>query len=112
MGYSLQIMGLPNKLDWVHDRTTSGSLLKSTTLKGSPFMRCWLTFLLFGLIVLSGPTTARTQKADAQYFESIDGLERIVGRAWVAPVVMGASTRQRHPPCHPVHCHAEFGTSV
>lgn len=49
-------------------------------------MRRWLTSLLLPLFILSGAPVAHAQEAEAEYFASIDGLERVVARSFMAPM--------------------------
>lgn len=55
-------------------------------------MRPSLTLLLLAVLLGSPLHVVHAQEADAAYFESIEGLERIILRAWMAPMLGVAST--------------------
>jgi hypothetical protein len=51
-----------------------------------------LRALLIASLLLGASPSAFAQQGDAAYFESIEGLQRVVARAWMAPVTMVESS--------------------
>jgi hypothetical protein len=49
-------------------------------------MRRWLTALLLSIQLASSLPAAHAQQGDRDYFASFDGLQRVIARAWAAPV--------------------------
>ena len=50
-------------------------------------MRKLLTALLLTVMLGSSLLTTRAQEADMAYFASFDGLDRVIARSWMAPMV-------------------------
>jgi hypothetical protein len=49
-------------------------------------MRRWLTALLLPILLCASLPTAHAQQGDMEYFASFDGLERVIAKAWAAPI--------------------------
>lgn len=55
-----------------------------------------LRALLIATLLLSSALPAAAQEGDAAYFESFDGLQRVVGRSWMAPItIIESSTSEQ-----------------
>lgn len=52
-----------------------------------------LRALLIATLLLSSPLHVAAQVGDVAYFESFDGLQRIVARSWMAPMTMTTESR-------------------
>lgn len=51
-------------------------------------MRRWLSALLLAILLCSSLPAAHAQQGDMDYFASFDGLERVIARAWAAPMTL------------------------
>lgn len=55
-----------------------------------------LRALLIVVLLLPATLHASAQQGDAAYFESFEGLQRVVGRSWMAPITIIESSATEH----------------
>ncbi len=75
-------------------------------------MRPSLTVLLLAVLLGSPLHVVHAQEADAAYFESIEGLERIVLRSWMAPMLGVPSTHKDGTPIPEEDLGSPSGTAL
>jgi hypothetical protein len=75
-------------------------------------MRQSLTVLLLAVLLGSPLHVLHAQEADAAYFKSIEGLESIVLRSWMAPMLGVASTQDEGTPTTEVGLGSPSGTAL